>query len=113
VCYTDLLKVGVAMDDGQIVLYEASGYLTNHRNRTFKTPDYSEEDALKVLSEKLNVNSISMTLIPTDFATEVRCYEFACTSKDGQEILVFINAETLKEENVLILLKSDGGTLVK
>lgn len=113
VCYTDLVKVGVAMDDGQIVLYEASGYLTNHRNRTFKTPDYSEEDALKVVSKKLNVNSISMTLIPTDYGAEVRCYEFACTSKDGQEILVFINAETLKEENVLILLKSDGGTLVK
>lgn len=113
VCYTDLVKVGVAMDDGQIMLYEASGYLTNHRDRTFKTPAFSEEDALKIVSDKLNINSIAMTLIPTDFATEVRCYEFACTSKEGQEILVFINAETLKEENVLILLKSDGGTLVK
>ena len=113
VCYTDLVKVGVAMDNGEIMLYEASGYLTNHRDRTFKTPAYSEEDALKIVSDKLNINSIAMTLIPTDFATEVRCYEFACTSKEGQEILVFINAETLQEENVLILLKSDGGTLVK
>ena len=113
VCYTDLVKVGVAMDDGQIMLYEASGYITNHRDRTFKTPAYSADDALKLVSDKLTVKSIAMTLIPTDFATEVRCYEFACTSGDGQEILVFINAETLQEENVLILLKSDGGTLVK
>lgn len=113
ICYTDLVKVGVAMDDGQIMLYEASGYLSNHKDRTFKTPAHTEDEALALVSDKLTVNSIAMTLIPTDFATEVRCYEFACTSADGQEILVFINAETLKEENVLILLKSDGGTLVK
>ncbi len=113
ICYTDLVKVGIAMDDGECILYEASGYLTNHRERTFKTPAYSQEDAVKLLSPKLNVNSIAMTLIPTDFATEVRCYEFACKAPDSQEILVFINAETLEEENILILLKSDGGTLVK
>lgn len=113
ICYTDLVKVGVAMDNGEIALYEASGYLTNHRERTFKTPAYSENDALKLISKKLNINSIAMSLVPTDFATEVRCYEFACAAADGQEILIYINAETLKEENILILLKSDGGTLVK
>ncbi len=113
ICYTDLVKVGVAMDDGEIVLYEASGYISNHRDRAFETPVYTPEQAEEKLSSDLVLNSTAMALIPTFGTEEVRCYEFACTSSDGQDVLVYINATTLKEEDILILLKSDGGTLVK
>ena len=44
---------------------------------------------------------------------EIRCYEFHCQAPDSTEILVYINPSTLEEEDILILLKSDGGTLVK
>ena len=54
-----------------------------------------------------------MALIPTDGGGEARCYEFVCEAEDGQEILVYINAVNLDEEDILILLKSDGGTLTK
>ena len=53
------------------------------------------------------------SLIPTDAGGEVRCYEFLCETEDEQEILIYINAVTGEEERILILLKSDGGTLVK
>lgn len=113
ICYTDLLKVGVAMDTGEIMLYEASGYLTNHQERAFQTPVYTAEQARAVLSEKLVARKTALALIPTDSGKEVRCYEFLCTSEDTEEILVYINVLTLKEEEILILLKSDGGTLTK
>ena len=113
ICYTDLLKVGVAMDTGEIMLYEASGYLTNHQERAFQTPVYTAEQARAVLSEKLVAKKTALALIPTDSGKEVRCYEFLCTSEDTEEILVYINVLTLKEEEILILLKSDGGTLTK
>ncbi len=113
VCYTDLIKVGVAMDNGEIMLYEASGYISNHKNRTFPTPTYTPEQAKEILSNKLTLTKTSVALIPDSSGEEVRCYELSCISEDEQEILVYINVSTLAEEEILILLKSDGGTLVK
>ena len=112
-CYTDLIKVGVAMDTGDIVFYEAGGYLTNHKERAFLTVKYTEEQAQALISPKLTVDSVRLALIPTDAVEETRCYEFACISGDNQEILVYINTADLSEEEILILRKSDGGVLVK
>ena len=112
ICYTDLIKVGVAMDTGEIMLYEASGYLTNHKTRAFQSPAHTEEEAKQLLNTDLTVRETAIALIPTD-GEEKRCYEFLCSGKKGEEILVYINVSTLKEEEILILLKEDGGTLVK
>ena len=113
ICYTDLIKVGVAMDSGEVVLYEAAGYLSNHKDRAFNTPIHTKEEAEKVISRNLTVKSTALALIPTNALNEVRCYEFSCISPDDREVLVYINALSLKEEEILILLKTDGGTLVK
>ena len=113
ICYTDLIKVGVAMDTGEIVFYEAGGYITNHKERAFETPLYTAEQAQTVLSDKLTVKKTSLALIPTKSGKEVRCYEFLCTAENTQEILVYVNVLTQKEEEILMLLKSDGGILTK
>ena len=101
------------MESGDIVFYEAGGYIANHKERAFEVPQITEEEAASIISPKLSVNSIQLALIPTDSIEEIRCYEFACTSADGQEVLVYINTATLSEEDILILQKSDGGILVK
>ena len=101
------------MDTGEIMLYEASGYLTNHTDRAFETPSVSADEAAQKVSDKLKIRETALALIPTDSAGEVRCYEFVCEAEDGQEILIYINALNLDEEKILILLKSDGGTLTK
>ncbi len=113
ICYTDLIKVGVAMDTGEIMLLETAGYLTNHTERAFYTPEFTAEEAMTKISSDLEVKEVAITLIPTDAGGEVRCYEFLCEAEDNQEILVYINVLTLEEEQIFILLKSDGGTLVK
>ena len=101
------------MDNGEIMLLESSGYLTNHTDRAFETPAIPTADAAKALSPKLEIRETALALIPTKGGGETRCYEFVCTAEDGQEILVYINAVTGAEEDVLILLKSDGGALAK
>lgn len=111
-CYTDLIKVGVAMDTGEIMLFEASGYLTNHKTRAFSSPEYTMEEAKNILNEQLTVRENTIALIPVN-GDEKRCYEFLCSGRKGEEILVYINVSTLKEEGILILLREDGGTLVK
>ena len=113
VCYTDLVKVGVAMNSGEIVFLESSGYLSNHKTRAFNSPKYTTEEAKKIISKNLTVKSSSLALIPTNRTEEIRCYEFRCTTEDNTEVLIYINTQTLEEEDILILLKSDGGTMVK
>lgn len=113
ICYTDLIKVGVAMDTGEIMLLETAGYLTNHTQRAFQTPNYTAEQAAAQISSDLEIETSSIALIPTDSGGEVRCYEFLCKGEENQEILVYINLQTLDEEQIYILLKTDGGTLVK
>ncbi len=112
-CYTDLMKVGVALDNGEIVLFESAGYLTNHIERAFEVPAYTAEQAAEKLNTTLTVEENSIVLIPTPTGSQVRCYEFLCMAENGEEILVYINTATLEEEQIYILLKGDGGTLVK
>ena len=113
ICYTDLIKVGVAMDTGEIMLLETAGYLTNHTERAFRSPEFTVEEAMKKISSDLEVKESAIALIPTDAGGEVRCYEFLCEGQDNREILVYINLLTQEEEQLYILLKTDGGTLVK
>lgn len=113
ICYTDLIKVGVAMDTGEVMLYEAAGYLTNHTERSFKVAHYTKEEAAEKISPDLQIKDVAIALIPTDSGGEVRCYQFLCDTQDGQEILIYINTLSLEEEQIYILLKNDGGTLVK
>ncbi len=113
VCYPDLIKIGVALDDGEIVLVEAGGYIANHHTRTISTPKFSVNDAREKLSKALKINDVNRCIIPTDGNTEKHCYEFHCTGIDGEELLVYVNTQNLEEEQILLLLKTDGGTLTK
>lgn len=113
ICYPDLVKVGVALDNGEIVFYEGEGYIYNHTERKLSQPVYSEEEARATLNPELEPSSTALALIPTDGGSERLCYEFTCKTEENRELLIYINAETLAEERILILLKNDGGVLVK
>lgn len=113
ICYPDLIKVGVALDNGEIVFYEARGYLMNHRERELSSPAKSEAEARAVLSPVLTVESSALAVIPTGGGAEKYCYEFRCKGLEEEEVLVYINTETLAEDQILILLKLDGGVMTK
>ncbi len=112
--YTDLIKVGISMADGKIFSLEAKGYLTNHRNRDEFEDGITEEEAKSKLSSNVEVISSRMCLIPKSNGKESYCYQFHCKSNSSEEeILVYINAITGEEEDILLLLYSDNGTLTK
>lgn len=113
ICYTDLIKVGISLESGDTVFFESSGYLTNHSIRAFETAKYTAEEAQRSLNASLDVRSVSMVLIPTDGGGETRCYEFNCRGQKDEEILAYVNVKTLQNEQIFIVLKTDGGTLVK
>ena len=112
-CYPDLIKVGVALDNGEVVFYEARGFLMHHKTRDLPVAIKSEEEARAVLSPALTVESSALTVIPTDGGGEEYCYEFRCMGRNEEEVLVYINTVNLSEEQILILLKLDGGVMTK
>ena len=113
ICYTDLVKVGIAVDNGELMSLETSGYLTNHTLRAFESIETTSDEAAAAVSRLLTIEKTSIALIPTSGGGEVRCYEFACKNEDGGDILVYVNAKDFNVEQIYILLKADGGTLVK
>jgi germination protein YpeB len=111
--YPDLIKVAVALDTGEIVQYNSTGYLMNHHKRQAQKPAISEETARKSVSSRLKIEKADLTVIPSAGLSEVMCYEFLCTGENKEKVLVYINAKTGNEEQILILLFSDNGILTK
>ena len=109
--YPDLIKVSVALDNGDIMEYDAAGYLMNRHERELKTPALPLEAVRKNVSPLLTIKKESLAIIPTPGKNEVLCYEFLCTGAGGEEVLVYLNADTGMEEEILILLRSDDGVL--
>lgn len=112
--YTDLIKVGVALDNGEITSFDSTGYIMNHTQREIaQSYKYSIDEAKKLLNETLKVKNRKKVFIPTDFGTEIFAYEYHCTAPEKQEILVYIDPTTGAETEILILLYSDNGVLTK
>lgn len=109
--YTDLIKVGVALDNGEILSFDMRGYLTNHTIRELPPPKISAEHALTLVSASLAPESTKLCVIPSSGQNEVFCYEVKCIGKNGENILVYLNAETGREEQILILKIGAGGVL--
>lgn len=110
-CYPDLVKVSVSMEDGSPLGYEGQGYLVNHRSRRLEPPAVSEEEARTALSPLLTVEESDLALIPTPGEHEVLCHEFLCRTEEGERVLVYLNAQTGGEEKLLLLLEDEHGTL--
>ncbi|OTA40311.1 MAG: hypothetical protein A6D92_19620 [Symbiobacterium thermophilum] len=89
---------------------DARQYLTNHRRRTLPRPRLTPDEARSRLNPHLEVSRVQLALIPDAAGTgEVLTYEFQ--GKIGDEVyLVYINAETGAEEQILQLIVTDGGT---
>ena len=112
--YTDLIKVSVALDDGEITAFDCTGYLMNHKER--KVPEnirYSPVEAKNLIRDTLTVKSYKTAFIPTEWETENYVYEYHCIDKNKQEVLVYIDPVTGEEKDVLLLLYADGGVLTK
>jgi len=108
--YPDLVKVSVAMDNGDITGFESAGYLFSHERRNIATPKISREEALANINADLKPQYSGLAIIPTDVKTEVLVYEFKGKVND-RDFIVYINAETGKEEDILIVLNTPNGIL--
>ena len=111
-CYPDLVQVSVALDTGEIVGFEAAGYLTHHGSRDLPSPTVDAQTAQALVDDSLTVLSHQLALIPTGGDYEVLCHEFKCQAQDGTHVLIYVNALTGQQQHILLLLEDENGTLV-
>jgi hypothetical protein len=112
ICYPDLIKIGVALDSDRIVRFESAGYIMNHNDRNLKAK-LTAAQAQEKVSPRLKIIQSRPALIPTDDGSEKLTYEFLCSGINSERVLVYINADTGYEENILIIQQSDRGILTK
>lgn len=112
IMYADLIKVKVALDNGEILGIETTGYLNNHYERTFATPKISMDEAKAKLNKEIQITNQRLAMIPTEWKTEIFCYEFQGKINDI-EFLTYINVETGEEEDTLVITNTENGTLTE
>ncbi|HLT58373.1 MAG TPA: germination protein YpeB [Limnochordales bacterium] len=108
--YPDLVKVTVALDDGAVLGYEALGFLMSHHQRQLPRPRLSEAEARERVHPALRTDGGRLALIPLETLEEVLTWEFP-GELDGDPYVVYINALTGAEEQILKLLPTGEGTL--
>ncbi len=111
IVYPDLVKITVALDNGQVVALDARGYLMSHHKRDLNKPKLTEPEARMLLSNRLKTEGAGrLAVIPVGVEKEILTWEFEGT-QGGETYLVYINALTGDEENVLRLVNTSGGKL--
>ena len=110
--YADLIKVKVALDNGEIIGLETSGYLNNHHERNIPDRKISLDDARKQITANAKITSEGLAMIPTEWKTEKFCYEFKGKIEEI-DFIAYINAETGEEEDILIITNTENGTLAE
>ena len=112
VVYPDLIKLKIALDNGEVLGIETSGYLNNHTERDTSGIKISREEAKSNLNKNLEITSEGLAIIPTEWKTEILSYEFK-GKIDNTDFLVYINAETGREENILVIIDTPNGILTQ
>ena len=110
IMYPDLIKVKVALDNGEILGIETTGYLNSHTERKLEEPKVTVEKAKESLNKDLTIESEELAVIPTEWKDEVLCWEFE-GNIDGLDFIVYVNCKTGKEEDILIITNTPNGTL--
>ncbi|MFA7466740.1 MAG: germination protein YpeB [Desulfotomaculaceae bacterium] len=111
IIYPDLVKVIVALDNGNVVGIDARSYLMSHQNRNLPQPKLTETQAREMVGDRLHIEERGrLALIPIGPDKEQLTWEFKGTL-DQDTYLVYINAMTGSEVNLLRLIQNQDGAL--
>ena len=110
VLYPDLVKLQLSMKDGAVIGLDARNYLRNHRPRSIGAPALSADAAAEKIGNRLTPLSARLCIIPQNRA-EYLCYEISAADALG-DYLVYIDAETGVERELMQVISRENGTLV-
>ena len=105
------IKVKVALDNGEILGIETTGYLNNNEKRNLSNSNIiSKEKAKENINKNIKIEGERLAVIPTEFKTEIFCWELRGKVND-RDFLIYVNVKTGKIENILVITDTENGTL--
>lgn len=105
--YSDRISITLAMDNGEIMTVNALEYLLAHNPRRDVSYALSKDAAAAVLREDLTVETADLVCVPGGDGSERICWQFTVHDDTETRVMVFVNARTKVEEEILILLEGD------
>ncbi|GEM_PF-80615 len=109
--YPDLIKVGIALDTGEVVFLDARSFISNHHKRDLSTNLIAESTAKETAGRLVKIGETKLAVIPTRGGSETLCYEISATGNRGHHLLIYVNALNGIEEQLLILIQTPGGVM--
>lgn len=106
--YSDRITVTLALDTGDIMTANAVEYLLSHDPDRDSSTSVSREEAATVLRDDLVVESFDLVSVPGGDGSEEVCWQFTVNNDTETRVLIFVNARTKVEEEILILVEDEG-----
>lgn len=110
--YPEMIKVWVDVNSFNVTQLDSKRYIYAHTKRNIKAPKLTAAQAKSYVSSNLAVERSKLCIIPSETFTEDYCYEFSGMYK-GLRFLVYIDADTGKETEVMQIIDTDQGQLVQ
>ena len=108
--YPDMIKVKIALDNGQILGMDATAYWMNHVARTLPAAALTRAEAADLVSAQLTVKKVQLAVIPTDGGGEQLCWEVEATFGSGR-FFVYLDSQTGQEVQIFRVVDTEEGTL--
>lgn len=109
--YPDKVRITVAMDNGEIIGFDANPFYAYHHNRKLNKV-LSLEQAKAKLDNNFKVKESRLALISKLGTEEAFCYEFRGTAY-GEEYLIYINARDGSEEKISRVIDTPRGKFIQ
>ncbi len=106
--YSDRITVTLALDNGEIMTVNAVEYLLAHNPERDASYTIGKEEAATVLRDDLIVESVDLVSVPGGDGSEKLCWQMTVHDDSKTVVLVFVNARTKVEEDILFLLEDEG-----
>ena len=101
--YSDMIKLMVALDNGEILSFDQTSYITRHYQRNIAPPQLSKEEILGKMNPNLKVQSVRLALITDEYSVgEYLTYEVR-GEVVGETFAVFVDANTGMERRIVRL----------
>jgi len=109
--YPDKIRLTVAMDNGELIGFDANPYYAYHHDRKLNQV-LTLEQAKAKLNKNFKILENRLALISKLGTDEAFCYEFRGTAF-GEEYLVYINALDGSEEKISRVVDTPRGKLIQ
>ncbi len=109
--YADKVRLTVAMDNGELIGFDANPYYAYHHDRILDKK-LTLDQAKSKLNKDFKIIENRMAVISKLGNEEAFCYEFRGTAY-GEEYLIYINAKDGSEEKISRVIDTPRGKLIQ